>query len=561
MEMELAKGEQLDMELLESERRYKRLLTATTGYIYSVQVENGCSQETVHGPGCEAVTGYTSREFSADPYLWYRVIHEEDRLPVLAQIDRLLEGEQPEPLEHRIIHKDRSVRWIRNTPIAHHNGGGRLVSYDGLISDITNRKEAETALQASQERLALVIQGSNDGIWDWNLITNEVYFSPRWKEMLGYRDEELENKFDVWLQLMHPEDRDRARTEIQAYLSKQKPVYQLEHRLRHKDGSYRWILARAVVLRDTQGKPLRMAGSHVDLTERINASQRLEQANASLAKRSQTLKKIVQKLKASHRELKSTQWQLIQAAKFESAGILAAGVAHEVKNPLQTILMGLDHLGARLPARDEELAVTMADMRDAVQRATNIIRELLSLSAAADFQLRPEDVNALLERSLLLVQTELSAAQITVVRNLSSHLPRASCDDAKLQQVFLNLFINAIQAMPQGGMLTLSTGTASPGDQNPAYREMLRKFQPTDKLVAVEIQDTGSGIAKEHLPRIFDPFFTTKPVGVGTGLGLSVTKRIIDLHGGALALKNTSPRGVLATIILKTQERNGNEYE
>jgi signal transduction histidine kinase len=297
----------------------------------------------------------------------------------------------------------------------------------------------------------------------------------------------------------------------------------------------------------------------VDLTERINAAQRLEQANASLAKRSEALKKIIQKLKGSNRELKATQWQLIQAAKFESAGILAAGVAHEVKNPLQTILMGLDHLGARLPAGDEDLAVTMADMRNAVQRATNIIRELLSLSAAADFQLRPEDLNALLERSLLLVQAELSASQITVVRNLDPNLPRVSCDNAKLQQVFLNLFINALQAMPQGGTLTLSTRKASPANQNPSYREMLRKFKPTDRLVAVEIQDTGGGIAEEHLPRIFDPFFTTKPVGVGTGLGLSVTKRIIDLHGGALAIKNASPRGVLATIILKTEERNGNE--
>jgi two-component system NtrC family sensor kinase len=203
----------------------------------------------------------------------------------------------------------------------------------------------------------------------------------------------------------------------------------------------------------------------------------------------------------------------------------------------------------------------MDEMRNAVQRATNIIRELLSLSAAADFQLRPEDVSALLEHSLLLVQTELAASQITVVRNLHPHLPLVSCDNAKLQQVFLNLFINAIQAMPHGGTLTLSTGTASPSDQNPAYREMLRKFQPKDKLVAVEIQDTGGGIAEEHLPRIFDPFFTTKPVGVGTGLGLSVTKRIVDLHGGALAIKNAPPRGVLATIILKTEERNGNEYE
>jgi signal transduction histidine kinase len=293
-----------------------------------------------------------------------------------------------------------------------------------------------------------------------------------------------------------------------------------------------------------------LAGSHVDLTERIRSAQRLQQANAALAKRSEALKKIIQKLIASHRELKETQWRLIQAAKFESAGILAAGVAHEVKNPLQTILMGLDHLDARLPAGDEELAVTMCDMRNAIRRATDIIRELLSLSAAHDFQLRAEDLNSLLERSLLLVQTELSAAHIQVVRGLAPDLPPAMCDHGKIQQVLINLFINAIQAMPQGGTLTVSTRRLSLSEKTGAA--FLRQFQPTDRLVAVEVQDTGTGIAEEHLPRIFDPFFTTKPVGIGTGLGLTVTKRIIDLHGGALEIENASPRGVLATIILKT---------
>ncbi len=551
-ELEIAERKAFDSALLESEQRYKRLLSATTDYVYSVQVYEGQSQDTVHGLGCEAVTGYTSREFGADPYLWFRLIHEADRPAVLAQIDRLLRGEQTQPLEHRIIHKNGTIRWIQNTPIAHHDREGRLCSYDGLISDITKRKEAEQALQESKERLSLVIQGSNDGIWDWNLITNEVYFSPRWKEMLGYRDNELENQFDVWMQLMHPEDRERARNEIRAYIAGLKSTYALEHRLQHKDGSYRWILARAVVQRDANGKPLRMAGSHVDLTDRILAAQRLEQANISLAKRSRALKQIIKKLNTSHRELKETQWRLIQAAKFEAVGILAAGVAHEVKNPLQTILMGLDHLATALPAVDDALAVTMSDMRYAIKRATEIIRELLSLSAASDFKLRAEDLNLLLELSLLLVQTELSAARIKVVRQLARDLPPVLCDRAKIQQVLINLLVNAIQAMPGGGTLTVSTRALCPSEEPGASHPVFRRFQPTDRLVAIEVSDTGTGIAEANLPRIFDPFFTTKPVGVGTGLGLTVTKRIVDLHGGALEIENTSPHGVRATIILKT---------
>lgn len=672
----LKQGESLP----ESEQRYRRLLAAITDYIYTVKVENGRSGATSHGPGCEAVTGYTSGEFAKDPYLWYSVVHEDDRERVVAQAARILKGEVPPPMEHRILHKQGGVRWVRNTTIPHTDQQGRLIAYDGLISDITNRKLAENklaeehnllrtlvdnlpdcvfvkdtasrflmsntaqlrilgaptaeevvgktdydffpqqmaaryrseeetalrttrpiinqeepvvestgrqrwflcskiplknddgkvvglvgigrditerrnsqqALRESEERLALVIQASNDGIWDWNMLTNEMYFSPHWKEMLGYTDAEIENQFSAWERLIHPEDLPRVRHCLQDYLSSAKvPTCKLEHRLLHRDGSYRWMLARGVALRDAQGKAIRLTGSHMDLTELKHTAEQLERAYAKLAKRDQILKTMVRKAQASHHELKQTQLQLIQAAKFESVGTLSAGVAHEVKNPLQTIVMGLDHLAHKLPKPDEELALTLADMRTAAKRATAIIHELLTFSSASDFQPVPGDMNALVESTLRLSRTTFLDAKISVVRDLAPGLPPVMMDAAKLEQVLINLFLNAIQAMPAGGTLVVRTRLLRLDSTARILEPILHKFKAGETLIVVEIQDTGSGIPDAYLSRVFDPFFTTKPVGLGTGLGLSVARKIVDLHGGAIGLKNVQTGGVLATVALK----------
>jgi len=722
-EIVIVKERQAAQALSESEQRYRRLLAATTDYIYTVQVVNRCAGRTVHSPGCEAVTGYTSAEFVDDPYLWYRLIHEEDRDAVVVQADQILNGQTPPPLEHRIIHKQGGVRWVRNTPIPHRDLQGQLVAYDGLISDITHRKRAELLLATEYamtlelteaedlalampkllEHLCQILQWHYAAYWcredDHLRLENNFCRSPLcakdcdsvgtgqtltdgmglagrvcldakaiWvpdvstvpelarqrpafpvgmrcgcafpiqikREIAGVielhrreaqetdermlealvttgvqigqfiekksAEEKLQQERNLLRTLVDnvpdcifvkdTESRfllnNRAhmrmlgKTEPQEVLGKTdldffpkelalryredekfimqsaQPMLNYEEPVVDGAGKHCWFLCTKVPLKNGSGETMGLVGIGHDITERKHSAQRLQQAYAKLARRDMILKTYVRRLQESNKELKETQVQLLQAAKLESLGTLAAGVAHEVKNPLQTILMGLDYLVTRFRAPDENLGLVLGDMRDAVRRANTIIHEMLALSSSADFHWVLEDVNDVIEHSLILIKSTLTAQHITVKRELAPGLPHLRIDPAKLEQVFINLFINSIQAMPTGGTLTVRT-RALRRKLTEENEPLFRKFKPAEMLVVTEVQDSGTGLPDAVRPKVFDPFFTTKPVGTGTGLGLSVVRKIVDLHGGSIEIQNAPGGGALATVVLKAREEDTHE--
>jgi len=215
--------------------------------------------------------------------------------------------------------------------------------------------------------------------------------------------------------------------------------------------------------------------------------------------------------------------QMLQNEKLTSLGLLAAGVAHEVNTPLAVISNYIQMLAKQIPA-DDPKQKTIERIVKQTFRASEIVNNLLNFSRTGSAETLEVDLNHVLEETLTLVQHPLKASRVTVLRNYTTSLPAVLGSTTRLQQVFLNLFLNARDAMPGGGMLEVRTAA-----QNGS--------------VEVEVTDTGTGIAPEHLHRIFDPFFTTKATGKGTGLGLSVSYGIIKEHAGKVDVKSTPGKG------------------
>ncbi|MFH0827449.1 MAG: ATP-binding protein [Candidatus Omnitrophota bacterium] len=216
---------------------------------------------------------------------------------------------------------------------------------------------------------------------------------------------------------------------------------------------------------------------------------------------------------------------------------LVNNVAHEVKNPLAIILQGIDYLKEKLKSEDENVGLILKYMVDAINRADNVIAGLLEFASLSKFDMQSQDLNAVMEKTLSLMQVEFDRYRIRVDRKLAIDLPLLKIDKKRMEQAFVNILLNAVQAMPEGGPLCVETGL---------------KARPENKrAVFIEIKDTGVGIPKESLDRIFGPFFTTKRERGSSGMGLAMASQIIRTHGGGIAIENRvgSP-GVRVTLTL-----------
>ena len=283
---------------------------------------------------------------------------------------------------------------------------------------------------------------------------------------------------------------------------------------------------------------LRQARDELELRVK-ERTEELQRTNEFLAKEVDEHKQTENQLRIANSRLQSTQAQLIQAAKMEVVGGLASGVAHEVKNPLAIILQGVEYLERKTAKDDQSVATTIGYIRNAVERADNIVRGLMDFSSISQLNMQKQQIVPILEKALMLLKHQFDKQHIKLVKKFADNLPELSIDRNKIEQVFLNLLMNAADAMDKGGTLTVCVYQQR--------QEQADSDRQTEFLV-IQIIDQGSGISDQVKNSIFDPFFTTKRTKGGTGLGLPIVRNILETHKAVIEIKNNPDRGAQVLI-------------
>jgi PAS domain S-box-containing protein len=452
------------------------------------------------------ITGYTAGELYACKL--QDITHPDDIAGDLEIIRGLLAGEaQMYQREKRYIHKDGHIVWILLSASLLRDDDGQPVHFIGQVQDITERRRAERNLRESEERFRQVAENIQEVFWMTQAGEPRVlYVSPAYEKVWGRTCDSLYESPPSWLQSLHPDDRERIREAIRTQATGR---YDETYRILRPDGSVRWIHDRAFPVREPDGSVTRIVGTAEDITER----RQLEE-------------------------------QFRQAQKLEGIGQLASGVAHDFNNILAAMIMQVELMrtSENLPP---DIREGLHQIRTSADRAASLTRQLLLFSRKQILQPRDLSLNDAIGNIATMLQ-RIVGEDLHVQLDLSSQKLMTRADPGMLDQVLLNLVVNARDAMPAGGDLVIATSAVTL-DEAEAARTA---DAAPGKYVCLQVTDSGTGIAPDDLDRIFEPFFTTKGPGKGTGLGLATVFGIVKQHGGAIRVTSEPGRGTTFRVLL-----------
>jgi PAS domain S-box-containing protein len=395
--------------------------------------------------------------------------------------------------------------------------------------DITERKQAEEALQIAYKRLQEAQRIGNLGSVDWNLVTDEVILSDETRELIGWRKKNKTIFMKELIDLIKPEEKDRVKKSIYD-IQAVRPLVDLEMGLVRPNGKEITVHMIAELIPDLHGQPLRMVGTLQDVTERKAAGDKILQLNADLE----------QRVEERTHELREVQDQLVRKEKLAVLGQLAGGVGHELRNPLGVISNAVYYLKMVQPEANEKIKKYHAMIEQELHNATRIVSDLLDYASKIYTEPKPGSVSELVEYTLKYFPLP---ASISIKIRIPADLPQVYADPLHVQQILVNLVTNACQAMANPSLDTKAGSATMSGRCKLTILAHLQK-----KMVAIAVKDTGIGILPENLPKLFEPLFSTKVTGIG--LGLAVSKKLAEVNGGRIEVKSQAGKGSTFTLYL-----------
>jgi PAS domain S-box-containing protein len=532
--------------LHQSEERFRRVITSISDHIYMTEAtEMGEYINHYLSPNIEMLTGYPLEKFAGDWHFWpSSVIHPDDRAEAAVQMTRLVNGQDSET-EYRLVRADGQVIWVRDSARIESAGASRFIY--GVVSNITERKQVEEALRQRNRQLALLNRAghavSSSLELDQVLVTllaevrhlMEVVACSVWlvdergglvcRQVIGPQSEVVRG----W---RLPPGEGFAGSVASSGESLIVPDTQADERHYRAVDQQTGLLLRSIltvplwakervigVLQVVDTEIGRFDMADLKLLEPLaaDAAIAIEHARLYEAEREQRML------------AKQSQAQLVRSAKLAATGRLAASLAHEISNPLQAIHNSLRlMLTVSLKPEEEQEALRMAD--EEVERLINIVTRILDFARPSQQKRRPTDVNEVVKKTLALTRKYFQHQDIVLRQELSPELPHAVATSDELEQVLLNLVLNAVDAMPEGGTLHVSSRLVDDG------------------RLAVSLSDSGVGIPPEDLEQLFEPFFSTKEGG--TGLGLSISYSVIERYGGEITVQSVVGEGTTFTVWL-----------
>lgn len=372
------------------------------------------------------------------------------------------------------------------------------------------KSRLEAKLMESEERMRLILEGTDEGLWDWDMLSGEITFDDNWPRILGYETGERQFDYKWWEENLHPDSKPVFEKMLGGYLNGRETFYELEYRMRAKSGEYKWIWARGIcVSYNKDGTPRKMIGTHRDITDR----KRMEE-------------------------------ELQKVRKLESIGVLAGGIAHDFNNILMTLWGNIQLVKMNLDPKSENFEM-LAESEQGCIRAKGLTGQLLTFARGGAPVKKLVSIGRLIGQS---AKFALHDSNVNCQLSIPDELWMARVDQAQISQVLESIIINADQAMPDGGTIKVSAQNFVPETQGRLQGPLLED----GKYIKITIADQGIGIPEDHLPKVFDAYFTTKQKG--SGLGLAISYSIIKNHNGYIAVKSSLSEGSTFDVYIRAAE-------